>query len=86
MSNAAQYREQTEAMLVGQTIGEKPNGYQESRHMTLPHSRWEVHYSVRFYKFVENGENIIRPDKEIVPSWEDFKAGRDPVLEWVLLR
>jgi hypothetical protein len=84
MSNAAQYREQTEVMLVGETIGEKPNSYQESRHMTLPHSRWEAHYSVRFYKFVQSSENIIRPDKEIIPTWEDFKAGRDPVLEWVL--
>jgi hypothetical protein len=27
---------------------------------------------------------MIRPDQEIIPSWNDFKAGRDPVLEWVL--
>ena len=84
MSNAAQFREQTQAMLIGQTIGERPNSYQESRHVALPNSRWQAHYSVRYYKFVENGENIIRPDQEIIPSWEDFKSGRDPVLEWVL--
>src|SRR5215471_7748829 len=41
MSNAAQYRQQTEAMLVSETIGEKPNSYQESEHMMLPHSRWD---------------------------------------------
>jgi hypothetical protein len=33
---------------------------------------------------IENGENLIRPDQEIVPTWDDFKAGRDPVLDWVL--
>jgi hypothetical protein len=33
---------------------------------------------------VESGENIIRPDQEIVPTWAEHKAGRDPVLEWVL--
>jgi hypothetical protein len=71
-------------MLVGQPIGEKPNSYQESRRMTLPNSHLVVGYSVRFYKFVESGENAIRPDQEVVPSWADYKAGRDPVLEWVL--
>jgi hypothetical protein len=84
MSNSAQFREQTHALLVGQTIGEKPNSYQEARRMTLPNSHWEVQYSVRFYKFIQDGENILRPDKEIIPSWEEFQAGRDPVLEWVL--
>jgi hypothetical protein len=84
MSNSAHFRFQTNALLVGQPIGEKPNSYQESRRMTLPNSRLVVTYSVKFYKFVESGENAIRPDHEIAPTWEDYKAGRDPVLDWVL--
>ena len=52
--------------------------------MTLPNSRLVVNFSVRFYRFVKNGENLIRPDQEIIPSWSEYKAGRDPVLEWVL--
>jgi hypothetical protein len=84
MSNSAHFRYQTAAILVGQPIGEKPNSYQESRQMTLPNSHLVVRYSVRFYKFVKNGENVIRPDQEIVPTWADYKAGRDPVLDWVL--
>lgn len=84
MSNAAQFRSQTAATLVGQTIGEKPNSYQEPREFTLPNSHLTVRYSTRYYKFVESGENIIRPDKEIIPTWPDYKAGRDPVLDWIL--
>jgi hypothetical protein len=84
MSNSAHFRAQTAAILVGQTIGEKPNSYQESRHLTLPNSHLVVNYSVRLYKFVENGENIIRPDQEIIPTWVDFKAGSDPALGWIL--
>lgn len=84
MSNAAHFRYQTAALLVGQTIGEKPNSYQEPREMTLPNSHLTVRYSTKFYQFVESGENIIRPDQEILTTWEDYKAGRDPVLEWVL--
>jgi hypothetical protein len=84
MSNAAHFRYQTEALLVGQPIGERPNSYQEAREMKLPNSRLAVRYSIKFYKFVESGENVIRPDHEIVPTWEDFKSGKDPVLDWVL--
>jgi Peptidase family S41 len=84
MSNSAHFRNQTNAILVGQQIGEKPNSYQEVREMKLPNAGWTVRYSVKFYKFVETGENIIRPDQEIVASWDDYRCGRDPVLEWVL--
>jgi hypothetical protein len=84
MSNAAQFRSRTAAILVGQTVGERPNGYQEVRQMTLPNSRLVVRYSTRYYAFVEAGENIIRPDREIIPSWAEYRAGRDPVLEWAL--
>ncbi len=84
MSNAAPFRRQTAALLIGEPIGEKPNSYQESRSTKLPHSRLALYYSVRFYRFVEGGDNLIRPDHEIVPSWPEFRAGRDPVLEWVI--
>lgn len=84
MNNAAQFRTQTAALLVGQEIGEKPNSFQEPRSMTLPNSHLTVRYSTRFYRFAENGENAIRPDQEIVPTWADYKAGADPVLDWAL--
>lgn len=84
MSNAAQFRTMTEATLVGQTIGEKPNSYQEPRQFTLPNSHFVVRYSTRFYKFVEGGENIVAPDKEISSKWDDYKNGHDTVLDWVL--
>ncbi|MGA7155402.1 MAG: hypothetical protein WBY53_01065 [Acidobacteriaceae bacterium] len=83
MSNAAQFRYQTNAMLVGEPIGERPNSYQEGRNMTLPNSHWQVNYSTKFYKFAESGENLIRPDKEIKTSWKDYEDGRDLVMEWV---
>jgi hypothetical protein len=84
MANAAHFRSQTAALLIGQPIGEKPNSYQESRRTKLPNSQLTLSYSVRFYNFVEGGENLIRPDREIIPSWIEFKDGRDPVLEWAL--
>jgi len=84
MSNAAQFRTMTNAMLVGQPIGEKPNSYQEPRQFALPNSHLVVRYSTRFYKFVEGQDNVVAPDKAITPTWEDYKNGDDVVLEWVL--
>ena len=84
MSNAAHFRYQTNAILVGEPIGEKPNSYQEAREMKLPNSRWTVRYSVKFYKFVEGGDNLISPDQDIRTSWDDYRSGRDPVLAWAL--
>jgi hypothetical protein len=84
MNNSAQFHSQTEALLVGQEIGEKPNSYQEPRSMTLPNSHLTVRYSTRFYRFAPDGNNAVRPDHEIIPTWADYKAGSDPVLAWAL--
>lgn len=84
MNNAARFADQTEAVLVGETIGEKPNSYQEPREFALPNSRLTVRVSTLWYAFKKSGENAVRPDNEIIPAWMDVKAGRDPVLDWVL--
>jgi hypothetical protein len=84
MNNAAQFRSRTAALLVGETIGERPNSWQEPREATLPHSRLTVRYATRFLEFAKGGENVVRPDQVIVPTWDDYRAGRDPVLDWVL--
>ena len=83
LKNAIDFREVARATLVGETIGERPNSYSENDEMTLPNSRIEVSYSTRYYKFLPD-EGLVRPDKEIEPTWDDWVAGRDPVLDWIL--
>jgi hypothetical protein len=84
MVNAAQFRAETNAILVGQTVGEKPASYQEPRNMCLPNSHLTMRYSTRYYDFSFGGEKIVGPDEKIVPTWEEYQAGRDPVLGWIL--
>lgn len=84
MNNAAQFRSMTAAMLVGETIGEKPNSYQEPRELVLPNSHLVVRYSTRWYGFQPHGPNEISPDVRILPSWADYAAGRDPVADYAL--
>jgi hypothetical protein len=84
MVNAIDFRKETNAILVGEPIGERPNSYSENDEMTLPNSRLVVSYSTRYYKFLEEDAPAVQPDKRIDPNWADFQAGRDPVMEWVL--
>ena len=45
MVNAIDFRKETNAILVGEPIGERPNSYSENDEMTLPDSRLVVSYS-----------------------------------------
>ena len=83
LKNAIDLREIAHATLVGEPIGERPNSYSENDEMTLPSSGIEVSYSTRYYKFLPE-DGLVRPDKEIQPTWAEWRAGRDPVMEWVL--
>jgi len=84
MVNAIDFRKETNAILVGEPIGERPNSYSENDEMTLPNSRLVVSYSTKYYKFLDEDAPAVMPDKRIDPNWLDFKAGRDPVMDWIL--
>lgn len=84
LANAIDFRKDTNAILVGEPIGERPNSYSENDEMTLPNSRLVVSYSTRYYKFLDDDVPAVIPDKRIDPTWAEFRAGRDPVLEWII--
>ena len=86
MVNAIDFRKQTNAILVGEPIGERPNSYSENDEMTLPNSKLVVSYSTRYYQFVDQDVPAVLPDERIDPSWADFRAGRDAVMDWILSR
>lgn len=84
MVTAVQFRRDTRAILVGQPLGEKPNSYSEVDYRILPNSRWRLHHSTGLYEYQPGADNMVRPDVVIETSWADFRAARDPVLDWVL--
>lgn len=84
LANAVDFRKDTQAILVGEPIGERPNSYSENDEMTLPNSKLIVSYSTRYYQFVEEDVPAVLPDVRIDPTWPDFKAGRDAALERIL--
>ena len=79
MSNAAQYKQMLNARLIGEPTGADPVGFQELGIFTLPHSKRNVYYSKRVFRFQDENSEGIQPDIYIAPSWEHESAGRDPV-------
>jgi hypothetical protein len=83
MTNVVDLRKETEAILVGEPTGARPNGYQEKRELILPNSSLRVSYSAEYYKFQEKDTPAVMPDKRIDLNWLAYKAGRDPIMEWI---
>jgi hypothetical protein len=82
--NTIDFRKEMNAIVVGEPTGGRPNGYSEHGEFKLPNSQLVVSYSSRYYKFQDQDTPAVMPDKLIEPDWQTYKAGRDPVMEWIL--
>ena len=73
------------AILVGEPTGGKPNCYGDVLVFKLPNSNLQVRYSTKHFHLTNDGDPRSRePDITATCSWEDYLAGRDPVMEAVL--
>ena len=72
-------------------LAEPFNHYGEVKHLTLPNSGISISYSTKFFTYWDEGktyypEVILAPEKDLTISkcYEDYAAGKDPVIEAVL--
>lgn len=88
MIEAVMFRKRTNAILVGEPTGAKPNQYNEVAHedqgIVLPNSKLTVYYTVAYRKLVAGDPPALMPDVRVGLSSRDYVAGRDPVLERIL--
>lgn len=84
MLNAVNLQQMTQAILIGEPTGGKPNSYGEVQSFTLPNSGLIVNYSVKFFQTVSGNPPSVIPEVLVELSAEDYLAGRDPVLEKIL--
>jgi hypothetical protein len=72
----------TGATFVGEAMGGSPNLYGDARRVDLP-SGLPVYVATRYWQksTAEDERVTIEPDLAIPMSSEDYRAGRDPVLE-----
>lgn len=71
--NAYEFKFQTNAEIIGEPSGGKPNCYGEILKFTLPNSKFIVSYSTQYYKLIED-DNILAlyPDRNICESIKDY--------------
>lgn len=84
MANAADLKSKTNATLVGEPVGEKPNSWQEPRRFYLPNSGLPVNVSTRWYEFAASGVDAIEPHRLAEPRWQDWAGGRDTAIDAIL--
>ncbi len=82
--NALELRKEAGAVIAGEPTGGKPNHFGEVQSFTLPHSGLTVSYSIQYFKEVEGDPDSIEPDILAEPTFADYKAGRDAVLDRLL--
>lgn len=84
--NAFDLKKYGRAVFAGEPTGGKPNHYGELRSLELPESGLGVSYSTQYFQNVKDDPASIIPDIMVEPSFADYRAKTDPVLNAVLGR
>lgn len=85
MTNVTDFRRETQAILVGEPTGARPNGYMENYMFTLPLSKLRGSCAMLKYRFQPDANtDTVFPDKRIDPDWRLFSEGQDAALRWIL--
>jgi hypothetical protein len=85
LQNAITLSQDTNAVLVGEPTGGKPNHYGEVRRFRLPNVDLLVQYSTRYWlKYPGSDPLTLEPDVRAPVTVGDLLAGRDPALEIAL--
>ncbi len=73
------------ALLVGEPTGGKPESFGDVVSRRLPHSGFRLGVSWKVFHrpdSTKQDEISLFPDHEVLTTYEDFKAGIDPVIEY----
>jgi hypothetical protein len=82
--NAADLRQESEAIVVGEEPGGLLNAYGDVRRFHLPNSDGIVTYSTQYFDLMPEDQKRLIPDIIIGPTIEDYLYGRDPILDTIL--
>ena len=71
--NAYSFKNNTNAKIIGEPSGGKPNCYGEILRITLPNSKFLVTYSTKFYKLIDDDKvDSLYPDEVILENIDDY--------------
>lgn len=79
--NALDLQMKTNATLVGEPTGGKPNHFGEVRSFTLTHSGLRVFHSTRYFQVVSDDPDSLNPDVAIPVRAADYISGKDAAFD-----
>lgn len=82
--NAEEFRTRTNATIVGQPTGHRPNSWFECRQAWLPNTLMQVNYMLKGPYFEPGLPDSVYPDVLVPQTSADWLAGRDVTLERAL--
>ncbi len=82
--NAMSLRNETNATLIGEPTGGKPNHFGEVKTIHLSNINIDVNYSSNYFKTSDEDTDAIYPNVEINLNAESFFNGQDDFLDYVI--
>ncbi|MDQ3550815.1 MAG: hypothetical protein M3413_04745 [Bacteroidota bacterium] len=86
VTTSALFKWYTGAKVIGELAGDGLVYFSEGGDIQLPHSKLYVHYANGFHNDIFIKGFNIRPDKEILVSFQDYLNGEDPILNFVIMQ
>ena len=83
--NAVSMKTQTNAILVGEPTGGRPNHFGEVKSFQLPSSGFSVYYSTRRWTLMKDSDpETLAPDIKVRFTSKDYLQGNDPYLQAII--
>ncbi|MEN8229171.1 MAG: hypothetical protein ABFS38_13515 [Bacteroidota bacterium] len=79
--NTVDFMENSDALIVGEGTGGRPNYYGEVKRFVLPESKLVVNYSTKYFTLLEENAPCISPGIETPIHFEQYMKGTDPAME-----
>lgn len=80
---AAQFGKETNAIILGEIPAGRPNQYTGMKSFALPNSKLQIYFPTKAVKPFKGDADTLKIDKVIPLLFEDFRMGKDPVLDYV---
>ena len=82
--NAMDLRNKTNAILIGEATGGKPNHYGEVKRLNLSNTGVTIYYSSNYFKTTSEDLDAVYPDIEVRTTAASFFSGLDDVLTYII--
>jgi len=94
ISQAASWRQAGNTLIAGEPVGDDLDFWAEGGNIRLPNSGYDAHFANGPHSYseapcpgaskcVDFSVKSLRPDLPARPSWEEYRAGRDPAMDLI---